>query len=146
MTEGDDDFVTVGGGSIAKGHVILAEPATMKEAISLGLVTKDLLEARLDTVKALNSAQFDELSREIEGKPGIWSIVSVVFGAVVAVFGILAFSGDRFDGGLSAGSEIGEMRASINQLNESIKQNSDEIRVVADALNSLINNLQTPAP
>jgi hypothetical protein len=67
--------------------------------------TKNYLDAKVDAVKAQNDARFTEVLSEIRMiKPGAtWQqFAGLLFGAVTFVFAILAFSSDRFDGGLSA--------------------------------------------
>jgi hypothetical protein len=71
------------------------------------------------------SGKLSKLDR-LDHYPTTWTIVYVVVGAVVAIIGlmltILAFAGDRFDGGLGAGAAIGDKFA---QNTIAIEKNSE---------------------
>lgn len=80
--------------------------------------TKNYVDAKTESVKSQNDARFaevlsriDRVSDRIEHLPKPLTLKEFIFGGIslgVAgiglMFGILAFSADRFDGGLAAGS------------------------------------------
>jgi hypothetical protein len=76
-------------------------------------VTKELLDAKLGLMKAEMNSEFTAalapLKTDLDRAPG-WSGVFAVIGAMVTlvglVLGVLAFAGDRFDGGMSASGAL----------------------------------------
>lgn len=84
-----------------------------EEARMPGIDIKDYVDARTDMVRAQNDARFAELITEIrtvgaklDHVPSTWTMIGTIIaaavGAVGLVLGILAFAGDRFDGGVAA--------------------------------------------
>lgn len=66
--------------------------------------TQAYIDRTMDTVRAQNDARFAEINTKLDKLPDTWKLVGIVAGGIAAVFGILAFAGDRFDGGMAAGS------------------------------------------
>jgi hypothetical protein len=64
-------------------------------------------------IDSLNG-KFGPIEQKIDAKPGMWKILGAAGGAVVAgltvTFAVLAFAGDRFDGGMSASGALAEQQ------------------------------------
>lgn len=91
--------------------------------------TKNYLDAKVDAVKAQNDARFAEvrsgldnvlaqisiISSKIDDKPSLAWLIGVGFAGVLAIVALLAFGGDRFDGGVQVQSSVSEtaVRTSI---------------------------------
>jgi len=72
---------------------------------------------------------------------GVATIVIAIFASVGGVIAILAFAGDRFDGGLSAGSAIGDKFSQATIALEQNNRRDDDTRRTLDALTLQIQRL-----
>lgn len=68
-------------------------------------MSADLLDAKIGQAKAEVDTEFANLRRELDKLPGTWTLVTTVIGSAVTLFlaiiAVLAFGGDRFDGGIA---------------------------------------------
>ena len=64
---------------------------------------KDYVDAKDEACEARLSSQMDKLST----KGTIWGATGVIIGTIL---GVLAFGGDRFDGGVGAGGLVSQMK------------------------------------
>lgn len=64
------------------------------------------MELRIDKVQAVMDAKLNGVEREInaklDGKPGHGGLIAHTVAIVALLGGLMAFGGDRFDGGMSA--------------------------------------------
>jgi len=71
-------------------------------------MSTDLMDAKIGQAKAEVDTEFANLRRELDKLPGTWTVVTTVIGSAVTLFlaiiAVLAFGGDRFDGGIGLAS------------------------------------------
>lgn len=66
---------------------------------------KDYIDARDDAVESRLAARMDKLATSDNVRNNIWGAAAVILGTLLTV---LAFGGDRFDGGVSASSLLND--------------------------------------
>lgn len=99
--------------------------------------TKNYLDAKVDAVKAQNDARFAEVMAKLDAlHPATWQQnlavgASIAVAVVSIIFAVLAFAGDRFDGGIAATSLIDKALEEQQQLNQ-VRDN--QIQKLIDAL------------
>ncbi len=63
-----------------------------------------IVDAKIEAAEARVDTEFAKLRGELDKLPGTWTLVTTVIGSAVTLFlaiiAVLAFGGDRFDGGL----------------------------------------------
>lgn len=76
------------------------------------LTLRDYVDAQDEKTRAQNETQFVRIESKLDNLkvPSIWQIAGLIVAAIGFVFAILAYAGDRFDGGLSASSMIHQMK------------------------------------
>lgn len=103
------------------------------------VTAKDYIDARSDAVRAQNDARFSEVLTEIRSlsvkidhvpttRSMIVTTLSGIAGATALFLGILAFAGDRFDGGVS--------------LAEQQQQQIERDKAQDERLNSILDRLE----
>ncbi|SDA40376.1 hypothetical protein [Mesorhizobium qingshengii] len=109
----------------------------------------DRSEARIETVETRINASLDRLSGEIHSlraevgaKPGLLQLVSVGVASAVTIIGtilaVLAFGGDRFDGGVQVSSiSVQQAQDAKQKSDETAKKVDDFITKVDAVLNHL---------
>lgn len=112
-------------------------------------ITKAYIDANDETTRAQNDARFtevitgiDKLSAKIEGLPSKNSQTVTILGAAGALFlgvlAVLAFAGDRFDGGMSASTDAAVSQLVISEMDEKIDKlidkQAEENQKMIDAL------------
>lgn len=102
--------------------------------------TKNYLDAKVDAVKAQNDARFAEVLSKINGlHPATWQqIAAIAVGTVGLVFAVLAFSSDRFDGGLAASALIDKVTQE-----QTVRDNAQDEKLdqIFQAVQSLRDNI-----
>lgn len=102
---------------------------------------KDYVDARLDSVRAQNDARFAEVIAKLEKMPSIGAMAAMIAGATVTIVGlivgVLAFGGDRFDGGISAADIVVQSKENANQIGQLIEANRDRDRKI-DAMLTIL--------
>jgi hypothetical protein len=116
--------------------------------ITVDTETKNYLDANIRAVKAenhLSSSQIelkiDNLAKEIAQKPGISWLLSVGSAVVLAILAILAFGGDRFDGGVQVQSAISFQFAETQRLSQSNADNIAQLVKLTKSQEEKIDNL-----
>ena len=79
-----------------------------------GTITwKDYVDAQDNQTRAQNEARFAEVltgiravESQVRDKPGVLWLIGVGAAGFLAVLALLAFGGDRFDGGFNAGNAV----------------------------------------
>jgi hypothetical protein len=117
---------------------------------------KDYIDARDQAVEARLTAKFDAvlsrldtLKETLPSKTAFddnrKSLVNTIIGTGIAIFvgmlAVLAFGGDRFDGGLSVSPELAAMNASQSTVD---KRQDDQMKVMDDKLNIIIKQTAKP--
>ncbi len=100
--------------------------------------TKRYVDANMRAVKAENSASFAQLGAKIDAipiSPNIWQILAAPAATAVGIFSILAFAGDRFDGGISAYGLLDEYRAEQIERDRTQDARLDRILNTLEGLN-----------
>jgi hypothetical protein len=94
------------------------------------------LRAHVDTLKVDLTAEVERsasgIQLELAKKPGTGAFIATVLGAMAIVVGVLAFGGDRFDGGVQVTS------VSVQQAQEARDlaiENANQIRTLVDIIN-----------
>ena len=66
--------------------------------------TREEIDAKLEAVEARLESRLSYIVVKLDSMkvPSLWQITGIVFGAVVALVGIIGIMADRFDGGLAA--------------------------------------------
>ena len=66
------------------------------------------VDAKAEATRAQNDARFAEILARLDRMPSNWSMAGMIAAATATIFGgllaVLAFGGDRFDGGVQAAS------------------------------------------
>lgn len=96
---------------------------------------KDYVDARIDQARANTDARFAEVLAKLESlgtkmvtKRSLWEAVAVIVGIILAV---LAFGGDRFDGGVQVAQTSVETAFNAKQLSE---ENARQIKALTEAI------------
>lgn len=95
-----------------------------------GGMDKDYVDARIEAVKAQNDAHFAEvrsdisaISAKLDDKPGILSIIGIAVAGFLGVVSVLAFGGDRFDGGVQMQSTVSQIAVENQKISQENAQN-----------------------
>lgn len=108
--------------------------------------TKRYVDASMRAVKAETDAEFTKIMAKLDSQPKpppLSQIIGVAVSTVIAVFAILGFSSDRFDGGISASAIVDEaLRQIIAQ--QEIRDASQDARL--DRVLAALEALQTTDP
>ena len=69
-----------------------------------GPPTREEIDSKLEAVEARLESRLSYIVVKLDSLkiPSLWQIAGIVFGAVVALAGIIGVMADRFDGGLAA--------------------------------------------
>jgi hypothetical protein len=109
--------------------------------------TREEMNKGLEAVGAKNDARFAEvtsglntvlaqisiLSEKIDGKPSLNMLVGVAVVGFLAVVAVLAFGGDRFDGGVQVQSTLSESQIESQRLSQENARQIDQIlRILED--------------
>lgn len=114
-----------------------------------GYVTVDIKEyvdARTDAVRAENNARFSQVISRLDNLPTKWTTIGVGASVLLGVIAVLAFAGDRFDGGIAASSisvqqAVEAQRISV-EAQELAKENAEQVRQLNGKIDTLIDVLQ----
>jgi hypothetical protein len=105
------------------------------------------LRAHVDTLKVDLTAEVERsasgIQLELAKKPGTGAFIATVLGAMAIVVGVLAFGGDRFDGGVQVTS------VSVQQAQEARDlaiENAKQIQALVNLINSREPLPQVEAP
>ena len=103
---------------------------------------KDYVDARIDAVRSDLSAKVTGFEAKLDTFPARmqWTVVTGAAATVVATVGliiaVIAFGGDRFDGGIGLGG----------QYNEAIQQNQDAIEDLKTDVKLILDAVRPPPP
>lgn len=111
--------------------------------------SREYVDLKTALVSAQNDARFSEvlseikgLRQDISGKPSTWQMVGAIFAGAATILGVilavLAYGGDRFDGGVGI----------ADQRQEQSERDADQDAVIRrlDALLDERSTLSVPAP
>jgi hypothetical protein len=97
------------------------------------------INAKVDAVRAQNDARFAEVLTRLEHLPSTASLAWIIAGAVVTtvglILGILAFGGDRFDGGVQVSSASVQQAIDAREIAE---QNAEQVEALNGKLDTLL--------
>ena len=96
--------------------------------------TQRYVDARTEATRAQNDAKFAEVIAKIDGfpKPLTWQqAAAVVATGIGIVLAILAFAGDRFDGGMAVTTDAATTK-------EIVSQNSKNIEALTESVDKMI--------
>ena len=92
--------------------------------------TKNYVDAKTEATRAENDKRFSQILDKLDGLPSKNSQTVTILGAAGALFlgllAVLAFAGDRFDGGMSASTDAAVSQAVISELDEKIDKMIDK--------------------
>lgn len=104
-------------------------------------------EARIEATEHRIDAALTRMEARISHLPSTWAMIGTTFTASVAIvgliLGVLAFGGDRFDGGVQLASTSAETAARAVLTSE---QNARQIESLTQRVDQLLNALQRPGP
>ena len=76
---------------------------------------------RLTALEGANAG----LQTKLDSKPGTWTVVGAIAGGVGAILAVLAFAGDRFDGGMSAAGALAGKQYEADQKAQTLNTKVD---------------------
>ncbi len=88
---------------------------------------KDYVDAKLGEVRAQNDARFAEILSRLERMPSTWTVIAAGVSVFLGIVGVLAFGGDRFDGGVQVTTAAVERAIEAQRL---AKENAEQIRTL----------------
>ena len=122
---------------------------------------KEYVDAKTEAVRAQNGEQtarleskLDIIHNELLGLPRIWTLIATVASApavgVVIIISVLAFAGDRFDGGVQLSSAYAETAIDGERLGREnarqIKELVAELRAQRELLADFLSSREVPPP
>lgn len=97
---------------------------------SVDAETKNYVDARTEATRAENDKRFSQILDKLDGLPSKNSQTVTILGAAGALFlgllAVLAFAGDRFDGGMSASTDAAVSKEVISELDQKIDKMIDK--------------------
>jgi len=92
--------------------------------------TKDYVDGLTAATRAENDKRFSQILDKLDGLPSKNSQTVTILGAAGALFlgllAVLAFAGDRFDGGMSASTDAAVSQSVISEMDEKIDKMIDK--------------------
>lgn len=109
------------------------------------ITSKEYIDAKADAVRAQNDARFAEVMSEIRALPTLrdnqsmkWNIWGAAIAAAGLIVGILAFAGDRFNGGVQVASVSVQQAQEAKEIS---RKNAEAIEGVNNKLDELLKML-----
>ena len=100
---------------------------------------KDYIDARVEAVRAQNDARFAEILAKLNHLPSSASLAGMLVAAVVTtvglLVGVLAFGGDRFDGGVQVSAVSVQQAVEARQI---ARQNAEQVKALNAKMDTLI--------
>lgn len=109
-------------------------------------VTNELLEARVETVRAQNDVTFTEIKSKLDliehrlqalpDNRSIWTAsITIILSVTATTIAVMAFGSDRFDGGFSAAGafakQVQENRSVIKGLSTQVDDNTSALQALS---------------
>ena len=92
------------------------------------ITLREYIDAQDEKTRAQNDARFAEVIARLEQMPRFWPLVVAgiagLAGSIGLVFAVLAYAGDRFDGGISVSGVVNQLQEIQSQ-----RDNEQDMRI-----------------